>query len=65
MFDDIMIEKAIEGKDMKIIGTISTGEDYAVAMRKEDTELQKMINDGLSMLMKSPKWLELKEKYDM
>lgn len=65
MFDDIMVEKAIEGKNMKIIGTISTGEDYAVAMRKEDTELQKMINEGLAMLMKSPKWQELKEKYDM
>jgi len=65
MFDDIMVEKAIKDKPMKIIGTVSTGEDYAVAMRKEDTKLQKTVNDGLAMLMKSAKWQELKEKYDM
>ena len=65
MFDDIMVEKAIKDKSMKIIGTVSTGEDYAVAMRKEDTQLHKMINDGLEMLMKSSKWQELREKYDM
>ena len=35
IFDDIMVEKAIEGKSMKIIGTLATGEDYAVAMRRK------------------------------
>lgn len=65
MMDDVIVEKAVEGKDLKIIGTISTGEEYAVAMRKEDKELQEMINKGLNMLMKSPKWEELKVKYNM
>jgi len=65
IFDDIMIEKAIKGKPLKVIGTIITGEDYAVAMRKQDKALRKMINEGLDMLMKSPKWQALKDKYDM
>lgn len=50
---------------MKIIGTISTGEEYAVAMRKEDKELHDLINEGLDRLMTSPMWNELKLKYKM
>ncbi len=65
MFDDIIVEKAIQGKAMKIIGTLSTGEDYAVAMRKEDKALMNKINRGLEMLMKAPKWQALKDKYNM
>jgi polar amino acid transport system substrate-binding protein len=65
MMDDVIVEKAIEGKDLKIIGTINTGEEYAVAMRKDDKELQKKINKGLDMLKRSPKWEELKAKYNM
>ena len=38
---------------------------YAVAMRKEDKELHEKINEGLKKLMASPKWEELKKKYDM
>jgi polar amino acid transport system substrate-binding protein len=65
MMDDMIVLGAIKGKPLKIIGTIKTGEEYAVAIRKEDTELKKMINEGLSRLMASPKWEELKAKYEM
>lgn len=56
---------AIEGKPLHIIGEIDTNEVYGVAIRKEDTELLKMINEGLTELMKDPYWEELKIKYDM
>lgn len=65
MMDDMIVLSVIKGKPVKIIGTIKTGEEYAVALRKEDTELRKMINEGLEKLMASPKWEELKTKYDM
>lgn len=56
---------AIEGKPLHIIGEIDTNEVYGVAIRKEDTALLAMINEGLTELMKDPYWEELKEKYDM
>ncbi|MDR2854972.1 MAG: transporter substrate-binding domain-containing protein, partial [Methanomicrobiales archaeon] len=40
-----------------------TGEQYGVAMRNEDTELQDIINEGLAELMASDKWTELLEKH--
>jgi len=65
MMDDMILLNVIKGKPLKVIGTIKTGEEYAVAVRKEDAELKKAINDGLAKLMASPKWEELKKKYDM
>jgi polar amino acid transport system substrate-binding protein len=56
---------AIAGKPLHIIGEIDTGEEYGVAIRKSDTELLETINKGLDLLMASPKWDELKEKYEM
>lgn len=65
MMDDMIVLSVIKGKPAKIIGTIKTGEEYAVAIRKEDAELRNMINEGLAKLMASPKWEELKTKYEM
>ncbi|WP_024821208.1 MULTISPECIES: ABC transporter substrate-binding protein [Aminobacterium] len=65
MMDDVIVAKAVEGKPLKVIGTISTGEEYAVAIRKEDSDLKELINTGLDRLMSSPKWNELKAKYKM
>lgn len=65
MMDDMIVANVIKGKPLKVIGTVKTGEEYAVAMRKEDKELHKKINEGLKKLMASPKWEELKKKYDM
>ena len=64
MMDDVMVEDAIrKGMDIKIVGTIKTGEEYGVAVRKEDTELLELINEGIERIMRSPKWEELKAKY--
>jgi polar amino acid transport system substrate-binding protein len=65
MMDDMIVLGAIRDKPLKIIGTIKTGEEYAVAIRKEDKALKDLINEGLKRLMASPKWEELKTKYEM
>ena len=44
MMDDMIIANVIRGKPMKIIGTVNTVEEYAVAMRKEDKDLQNTIS---------------------
>lgn len=63
MMDDIMLAASIKGKPVTIIGTIVTGEVYGYAVRKEDKELLAMLNEGLTRLIESPKWDELKVKY--
>lgn len=56
---------AIAGKPLVIIGEIDTGEEYGVALRKDDTELLAAINRGLTALMQDPYWQELKVKYKL
>jgi len=64
MMDDVMIEDALrKGQPIKIVGIIKTGEEYGVAVRKEDKELKEMLNEGITRLKKSPKWDELIAKY--
>lgn len=64
MMDDVMVEDAIrKGMDIKVVGTIKTGEEYGVAVRKEDTKLLELINEGIKRIKNSPKWEELKAKY--
>ena len=64
MMDDVMVEDAIrQGREIKIVGTIKTGEEYGVAVRKGDQELLDLIDEGLKRIMRSPKWEELKAKY--
>ena len=65
IMDEPVIAKAIAGKPLKTIGVISTGEEYAIAVRKEDTELKALLNEGLKRLMSSPYWEELIKKYEM
>lgn len=65
MMDDMIVIGAIKGKPLKVVGTIKTGEEYAIAVRKEDKDLKDTLNEGLKRLMASPKWEELKQKYDM
>ena len=58
------MEDAIrKGQPVKIVGVIKTGEAYGVAVRKEDTELLDMLNEGIKKLLKSTKWDELIIKY--
>ncbi|MBM9604867.1 ABC transporter substrate-binding protein [Desulfopila inferna] len=50
-------------KPVKIAGTFGIREDFGVAMRYEEKELEKLINDGLRKLMADPYWEELKAKH--
>jgi len=64
MMDDVMVEDAIrKGQAVKIVGIIKTGEEYGIAVRKEDKELKELLNEGISKLKKSAKWDELIIKY--
>jgi len=64
MMDDVMIEDALrKGQPIKIVGIIKTGEEYGVAVRKEDQELKALLNEGIAKLKKSDKWDELIAKY--
>ncbi|MGL1933340.1 MAG: ABC transporter substrate-binding protein [Desulfotalea sp.] len=52
-----------KGMAIKIAGTFGIPEDFGVAMRHEDKELEKVINEGIKKLMADPYWEELKKKY--
>ena len=58
---DEFIEK---GMPIQILGRYGQPDDEtAYAVRKEDTELLNMLNEGLDRLMATPYWQELKDKY--
>ena len=64
MMDDVMVEDAIrKGQPVKIVGIIKTGESFGIAVRKEDQDLKKMLDEGIEKLRKSDKWEELKIKH--
>ncbi len=65
IMDEPAVLMAIDGQPLEMIGTISTGEGYGIAVRKEDTELLDMLNEGLDRLKNSTYWVELREKWDM
>ncbi len=52
-----------KGKAVKIIGTHGKPDSFGVAVRKDDAELRKMVNDGYKLLMADPYWIELQNKY--
>lgn len=58
-------QRAIIKRPLVIVGTISSQDIYAVAIRKTDPGLLVIIDDGLLQLMKDPYWLQLKQKYDL
>ena len=51
-----------KGKAIKEIGAFGE-DDFAVAIRKEDAELAKLVNEGYKLLMADPYWKELQVKY--
>jgi polar amino acid transport system substrate-binding protein len=62
--DDAPALDAAKKKPVKILGGFGMAdEQFAYAVRKEDTEFLKKLNDGLKKLMKSPYWDELKKTY--
>jgi polar amino acid transport system substrate-binding protein len=55
---------AVKKKPVRVIGGFGMGDrEFGYAVRKEDTELLKKLNEGLKRLMKSPYWEELKKAY--
>lgn len=65
MYDTPVVRKSIERKDLELLGTIDTGEEYGIAIRNEDKELLEKMNAGLKHLKESPKWAELVAKYEL
>ena len=64
--DDAPADDAVKKKPVKILGGFGMkDEDFGFAVRKEDTEFIKKVNEGLQKLMKSPYWAELKKKYSL
>ncbi|MCL1889227.1 MAG: ABC transporter substrate-binding protein [Desulfovibrionaceae bacterium] len=51
-------------KPVRVVGEFADPDDFGVAIRKEDAELLKMINEGFKLLTQDPFWQELQEKYD-
>ena len=52
-----------QNDDLKLILTDSVNEEYAIAMRKEDTELLKKVNDALKTVKDNGTYDMLIEKY--
>lgn len=65
MFDVPVVNAFIQEKGLRKVGIIETNEEYGVAVRKEDTELLALMNEGIDRLRASPQWEELKEKYGL
>lgn len=66
IFDDTGINQYILGKDnFTKLGMTDGVEYFAVAVRKSDTELLSLINEGLSDLMASDDWYRLMIKYEL
>jgi polar amino acid transport system substrate-binding protein len=65
MYDTPVVRKSIEHKDLELLGTIDTGEEYGIAIRNEDKELLEKMNAGLKNLKNSTKWAELVQKYEL
>jgi len=62
--DDAPAKDAARKKPVKIVGTFGMEEEeFGYAVRKEDTELLNMLNEGLKKLMASPYWEELIATY--
>lgn len=66
MDNTIAKEVLKKDKNVKVVGTFDAApENYGYAVRKDDAELLKKLNDGLKLLMADPYWQELKKKYDI
>lgn len=62
--DDAPALNAAKKDPVKILGGFGMAdEQFGYAVRKEDTEFLKKVNEGLRRLMKSTHWAELKKRY--
>ncbi|MFA6332355.1 MAG: transporter substrate-binding domain-containing protein [Methanoregula sp.] len=65
MYDDHTLRAMINGRPIRILGTIGTEEQYGIAVRKSDPGLLATLNEGLAELKADPYWQELIVKYKM
>ncbi len=64
LMDSLPANDAIsKGRDVKIVGTHGVPDDFGVAVRKDDAELLKLINEGYKLLKADPYFKELQDKY--
>lgn len=56
-------DAAARGKAIQIAGVYGDSQDFGVAVRKEDADLLRMINEGYTLLMADPYWEQLKQKH--
>lgn len=62
--DDAPALDAAKKKPVKILGGFGMADElFGYAIRKEDTEFLKKVNEGLKKLMKAPYWAGLKKTY--
>ena len=62
--DELPADNAIKtGRAVKKAGTHGEPDNFGVALRKEDKELEQLINEGYKKLMADPYWKELQKKY--
>ncbi len=64
LMDALPAEDSIaKGKAVKKVGTHGQPDNFGVAIRKDDKELRRLIDEGYKLLMADPHWEALKEKY--
>ncbi len=64
--DDAPAKDAVRKKPVKVIGSFGMPEEeFGYAVRKEDTELLNILNEGLKAIMASLTWEELQKKYEL
>ena len=62
--DELPADDAIsKGRAVKKVGAHGPANNFGVAMRKDDKELCKLVNEGYKLLMQDPYWKELQKKY--
>jgi polar amino acid transport system substrate-binding protein len=64
--DQAPARDAVKKGRVKILGGFGMpDENFGYAVRKEDTHLLEMLNQGLKKLMASPQWAELKKRFEL
>ncbi len=64
LMDELPADDAIaKGRAVKKVGTHGAQDDFGVAIRKEDKDLRKLIDEGYRKLRADPYWKELQKKY--
>lgn len=64
--DDAAAKDAMKKRPVKILGGFGMAdENFGYAVRKEDTRLLEMLNEGLTKLMATSRWMELKKQFEL